>query len=170
MQPYQDPPTAIKYLDFLNSANGQIQQRVLTDAIFSCLPKNADAKILDAACGPGWLSANLKNSEEFSFKAWLLKAWKLSLSWWTRLPISCERFCWSCSTSRCAISVVFLRWKCCHRKLKDTPRTKPIASRMSGELTMIWSKSSQGWGQGHDLRLDLWRVQEMIAPLRRVGS
>jgi len=57
---YQETGTAIKYLDFLNSQNGQIQQNVLYEAILPHLPKNPTTKILDAGCGPGWLAGRLQ--------------------------------------------------------------------------------------------------------------
>ena len=57
---YQDPKTAQKYLDFLNSKDGQIQQKVLLEAILSRLDKNHRLKLLDAGCGPGWLAGALK--------------------------------------------------------------------------------------------------------------
>jgi len=57
---YQLELSAIKYLDFLNSPNGQTQKKVLADAILKVLPKNPRSAILDAGCGPGWLAANLK--------------------------------------------------------------------------------------------------------------
>ncbi len=57
---YQDANSAIKYLDFLNSPNGQIQQNILWQAISPRLPKNPDSKILDAGCGPGWLACKLR--------------------------------------------------------------------------------------------------------------
>ena len=60
MATYQDQNLAQKYLDFLNSQNGQIQQKVLLGAISSRLPKNRELRVLDAACGPGWLSGELK--------------------------------------------------------------------------------------------------------------
>lgn len=55
-----DSQTAIKYLDFLNSHNGQIQQQVLFNAISARLPKNLGLRILDAGCGSGWLCGMLK--------------------------------------------------------------------------------------------------------------
>jgi SAM-dependent methyltransferase len=60
MPAYQDEATAIKYIDFLNSENGQIQQKILATAILGQLPKNRNAIILDAGCGPGWLANLLK--------------------------------------------------------------------------------------------------------------
>jgi len=60
MPTYQDEFTALKYLDFLNSYNGKLQQKYLFDAISRSLPNNKDAKILDAGCGPGWLGGELK--------------------------------------------------------------------------------------------------------------
>lgn len=60
MSHYQEFGPAIKYLDFLNSKNGEIQKAVLFKAINSRLPKGHKIKILDAACGNGWLSGMLK--------------------------------------------------------------------------------------------------------------
>lgn len=60
VNPYQDSQAALKYLDFLNSPNGQIQQRVLFNALRAVLPNNPDLKILDAGCGSGWLAGRLK--------------------------------------------------------------------------------------------------------------
>jgi SAM-dependent methyltransferase len=59
---YQDSPAALKYLDFLNSENGQIQQEVLLRGISGSLPKNPELMILDAGCGSGWLAAALKKN------------------------------------------------------------------------------------------------------------
>lgn len=56
MMDYQAAQSVIKYLDFLHSENGQIQQRVLSHAILNVLPKKSDLSILDAGCGPGWMS------------------------------------------------------------------------------------------------------------------
>lgn len=58
-QAYQEPKNAQKYLDFLNSENGQIQQEILHDAIIARLPADKQIRILDAACGPGWLAKKL---------------------------------------------------------------------------------------------------------------
>jgi 2-polyprenyl-3-methyl-5-hydroxy-6-metoxy-1,4-benzoquinol methylase len=57
---YQDSKTAKNYINFLNSANGQIQQKVLFNAISGRLPKNPELVILDAGCGSGWLAGSLK--------------------------------------------------------------------------------------------------------------
>ncbi len=59
---YINPISAIKYLDFLNSPNGEIQKRVLAHSILSLLPKDTNIKILDAGCGNGWLSEILKQN------------------------------------------------------------------------------------------------------------
>ncbi|MFA5990960.1 MAG: class I SAM-dependent methyltransferase [Candidatus Doudnabacteria bacterium] len=56
---YQDANSAIKYLDFLNSPNGQIQQNILWQTISLRLPHDPESKILDAGCGPGWLTTKL---------------------------------------------------------------------------------------------------------------
>lgn len=61
-QAYQDDVSAFKYIDFLNSKNGHIQQSVLLKSISRRLPTNPAATILDAGCGTGWLAGALKNS------------------------------------------------------------------------------------------------------------
>lgn len=53
---YQDAQIAIKYLDFLNSKNGKIQQDTLVKAIIPRLPQSRQALILETGCGPGWLA------------------------------------------------------------------------------------------------------------------
>ncbi|MCC7356329.1 MAG: class I SAM-dependent methyltransferase [Candidatus Doudnabacteria bacterium] len=65
MNPYNDKQTTAEYLHFLNSENGQIQQDVLSKALEQKLEKNNDLKILDAACGSGWLTKKL--SEKYPF-------------------------------------------------------------------------------------------------------
>ena len=59
MLTYQDEPIADQYLTFLSSKNGQIQRAILWEAIKQRLPKNNQAKILDAAAGSGWLTKSL---------------------------------------------------------------------------------------------------------------
>ncbi len=61
MNPYNNPVTAYKYLEFLESENGQYQQKILLDAILKRLKDNSQ-KILDAACGSGWLSGQLSKT------------------------------------------------------------------------------------------------------------
>lgn len=56
---YQNSETALKYLEFTRSKNGQIQQEVLFQAILNHLPPAQGGKILDAACGGGWLAEKL---------------------------------------------------------------------------------------------------------------
>jgi SAM-dependent methyltransferase len=56
---YQDEKGSENYLNFLNSENGQIQQEVLYNAILKHLSANKSQQILDAACGPGWLTKKL---------------------------------------------------------------------------------------------------------------
>jgi SAM-dependent methyltransferase len=62
MTHFQASETAIKYLEFLSSKNGKIQQEVLLKAILLRLPKNPDITVLDAGCGPGWLAGELKKT------------------------------------------------------------------------------------------------------------
>ncbi len=59
---YQEPKEAQKYLNFLDSPNGRVQRQILSASILARLPKNHDAKILDAACGPGWLTKILSTN------------------------------------------------------------------------------------------------------------
>lgn len=63
--PYQHTDSALKYIDFLNSKNGEIQKQVLTKAISEVIPENPDIKILDAGAGPGWLTNELKKNFQF---------------------------------------------------------------------------------------------------------
>jgi ubiquinone/menaquinone biosynthesis C-methylase UbiE len=56
---YNNPAGAQHYLNFLQSEDGVIFRQVLYDAFADRLDSNRDQKILDAACGPGWLSAKL---------------------------------------------------------------------------------------------------------------
>ncbi len=57
---YQELKAAQIYVDFLASPNGQIQQKILEEAVLSALPDSKESVILDAACGTGWLANNLK--------------------------------------------------------------------------------------------------------------
>ncbi len=66
MNPYNNSESAQGYLDFLNSKNGQIQQLILLEALLKKIGTNRNAKILDAACGSGWLAGNLATQ---NFKA-----------------------------------------------------------------------------------------------------
>jgi ubiquinone/menaquinone biosynthesis C-methylase UbiE len=57
---YQDPNQAQNYSEFLNSADGETQKRVVLDIVLNSLKDaQAGAKILDLGCGPGWLSYEL---------------------------------------------------------------------------------------------------------------
>ncbi len=65
---YDNPEGAQNYLDFLESEDGQFFRQILFESFHSRLGENKDQKILDAACGPGWLSdqisaAGFKNIE-----------------------------------------------------------------------------------------------------------
>lgn len=56
MNPYSSLSSATDYLKFLNSRNGQLQQKFLSEAILEVLSTDAKQRVLDAACGSGWLS------------------------------------------------------------------------------------------------------------------
>jgi SAM-dependent methyltransferase len=56
---YNLPDGAQAYLAFLASAEGQQFQQVLGDAIMTQLSPNPEARVLDLACGPGWLTERL---------------------------------------------------------------------------------------------------------------
>jgi SAM-dependent methyltransferase len=58
-QSYQNNEGALSYLEFINSRDGKIFQKVLGDAILSRLKSAGGADILDAGCGPGWLADKL---------------------------------------------------------------------------------------------------------------
>jgi ubiquinone/menaquinone biosynthesis C-methylase UbiE len=65
MSIYKNPENAGGYINFLSSENGKIQKRVLFEAIFQHIPKEQNIKILDAACGEGWLAFEL-NKQGFN--------------------------------------------------------------------------------------------------------
>ncbi|HMQ02035.1 MAG TPA: methyltransferase domain-containing protein [Candidatus Doudnabacteria bacterium] len=60
---YSAPEGAENYLKFLASPDGGFFQEVLFEAFRGRLSEDKNQKILDAACGPGWLTAKL--AEEF---------------------------------------------------------------------------------------------------------
>lgn len=55
-----DNQGAKNYLNFLASKNGRLQQSFLWESVKKYLPEQRSAKILDAACGSGWLTGKLK--------------------------------------------------------------------------------------------------------------
>jgi len=57
---YQSSQTVKNYINFLNSTNGPIQRKVLSEAIIQRIPPDPALTVLDAGCGPGWLSGDLK--------------------------------------------------------------------------------------------------------------
>lgn len=59
---YDNPEGAQNYLKFLDSEDGLFFQKALSEAFLDRLGSNKDQKILDAACGPGWLSATLSST------------------------------------------------------------------------------------------------------------
>lgn len=79
---YNNPISAIKYLEFLGSNNGIIQQNILYKSILEQLPKDMHAYILDAGCGSGWLSGKLKekysNISAFDASEFLIKIAKVN--------------------------------------------------------------------------------------------
>lgn len=56
---YNDPAGAKSYIDFLDTEDGRVFQDSIYGAIRSRLRDDTNQKILDAACGPGWLTAKL---------------------------------------------------------------------------------------------------------------
>ncbi len=56
---YQNPINAKKYLDFLASSDGRLQQQFLWAAIEKHLPENRASQILDCASGSGWLTKQI---------------------------------------------------------------------------------------------------------------
>jgi ubiquinone/menaquinone biosynthesis C-methylase UbiE len=56
---YDNPEGAQHFLNFLASEDGVTFQKVLYDAFKERLGDNRQQRILDAACGPGWLSYEL---------------------------------------------------------------------------------------------------------------
>lgn len=97
---YQDPKIAQVYLDFLDSENGQLQQKFLWEAIYSVLPKGDDLNILDAACGSGWLTHKLssiyKNAQGCDSSLWLInlaqKQYPQIVFWQTDITLGLPKF------------------------------------------------------------------------------
>src|SRR5580692_508620 len=61
---YNSLKGADEYINFIESENGQIEQRVLWGAISARLNSHDGENILDAGCGQGWLTGKL--AEKFS--------------------------------------------------------------------------------------------------------
>lgn len=59
---YDNVEGAQNYLDFLASEDGQFFRKILCDTFTSRLGNNTNQKILDVACGPGWLSHEIKKN------------------------------------------------------------------------------------------------------------
>jgi len=53
---YKDPAAAEKFLEFINSPDGKIQQEVLEKAISAQIPQSSSPDIVDIGCGTGWLT------------------------------------------------------------------------------------------------------------------
>lgn len=58
---YNDPKGAQSYIEFLDTEDGKTFQDTIYGAVRDRLNQNHDQNILDAACGPGWLTARLAN-------------------------------------------------------------------------------------------------------------
>ncbi len=58
---YNDPKAAQSYIEFLDTEDGKTFQDAIYGAVRDRLSQGHDQKILDAACGPGWLTARLAN-------------------------------------------------------------------------------------------------------------
>lgn len=56
---YDNPEGAQNYLNFLASEDGQFFQKILFESFHNRLGENKDQKILDVACGPGWLAQKI---------------------------------------------------------------------------------------------------------------
>lgn len=61
---YDNPEGAQNYLDFLNSDDGQVFRKALHHAFARRISKDEPQQILDVACGPGWLSAEIKKTHQ----------------------------------------------------------------------------------------------------------
>jgi|SRR5579872_436949 len=59
MSSYNQPDIANKYVDFINSKNGQIEADLVFKLINKNLPEDPSIRILDAGCGQGWLIKKL---------------------------------------------------------------------------------------------------------------
>ena len=60
LESYDNAEGAKNYIDFLNSEDGQFFRKILYESFTSRLDgNNKDQKILDVACGPGWLAADI---------------------------------------------------------------------------------------------------------------
>ncbi len=66
---YNNPDAAADFSSFLESDNGRLQKQLLYDSIAPHLPNDKLARILDAACGEGWLSAVLQENGYSAVKA-----------------------------------------------------------------------------------------------------
>lgn len=59
---YDNPEGAQNYLNFLASEDGQFFQKILFESFAARLGDNKDQKILDVACGPGWLADKISKN------------------------------------------------------------------------------------------------------------
>lgn len=59
---YDNPEGAKNYLEFLESEDGQFFRKILHQTFSERLGNDRNQHILDAACGPGWLTAALAES------------------------------------------------------------------------------------------------------------
>lgn len=59
---YNNEEGSKNYLDFLASQDGQVFRKFLYEAFASRLGEDKNQQILDVACGPGWLTAQLSKT------------------------------------------------------------------------------------------------------------
>jgi len=62
MDIFQDKSSENSYADYSISENAKIEQDLIFEKLVSLLPKNPEIKILDAACGNGWLAGRLSQT------------------------------------------------------------------------------------------------------------
>ncbi len=65
MNSYSEPKNAASYASFMESEEGETQQRLVWEAVFPCVK---GGNVLDAACGTGWFAGKLAG-EKFKVSA-----------------------------------------------------------------------------------------------------
>ncbi len=59
LESYDNAEGAKNYIDFLNNEDGQFFRKILYESFADHLGSDRNQKILDVACGPGWLAADV---------------------------------------------------------------------------------------------------------------